>query len=110
MTVVHEWTRAQLAQAGHAELAEIAVQALHMPGAQGAGARGIVVVLAQKVEGTVGELAEPVQATGIDLAWPREERDADIAELAVGEARPEMTRCAVGFDEDFQPALRRRRV
>ena len=100
----------ELAQAGHAELAEIAVQALHVPGAQGAGAGGVVVVPAQKVEGAVGELGEPVQAAGIDLARPREERDPDIAELAVGEARPEMAGRTVRLDEDFQAALGRRRI
>ncbi len=74
LAIVHVGPAPRLAQCGDAEFTEVAVQALDVPRAQGALARGIVVVAPQEIEGTGSQLAEPLQAPCVDLAGAREER------------------------------------
>ena len=95
-----------MAKAGNAELAEVAVQALDVARPRSVRARYIVVVAAEQIERTGRQSRQSAEAARVDLARPYEEGDTDIAELAVGEARSEVTGVAVaGADEEFQAAL-----
>ena len=100
-----------VAQRRHLELAEVAVLARDVARA-GRGAAGrIVVERAEQVVAACLEPADAFEPAGVHAPRSREERDADVVELAVGEAGADVADVALApADEEREPALRRERI
>src|SRR5207244_187236 len=93
---------ADLAQAGHTELAEIAMLCLDVARADACGTGSIVAVPAELVERAALQPRDAGMTAAVDLARPHEKRNAGVAELAVGEEWTEVTGRAVGAEKELE--------
>jgi len=99
-----------IAQSRHLKFAEISWLQRDMARPRRDGGVGRIAVAPEQVVGIGAQAFDPGVASRVDAAG-NEERHADVAELAVGERRPEVADAAVALaDEDPQPALRGQRI